>query len=102
MWVAEVDGDRRFFFELAVFGHLRSLVPGQCFPEVGGQGGHRRADLFADRAGVGLVAEVHEHEEASGAFYERGDRRSVESPADEVAFPMPGNDPVVDLGGPLV
>ena len=48
-----------------------------------------------------LAVQVNEHEEAAGAFHQRCNGRAVERPADQVPFPMPRDDPVINLGGAL-
>lgn len=60
MFVAEVDGDHRFFLEPLVRDHFRTLIPGQRFPSRALAGGYRGTDPSADRCGVVLATEVHE------------------------------------------
>jgi len=47
------------------------------------------------------VGEMEQHHEAGLAFDEGAHRRTIERPTDEVALPMAGNCPVVDLGRAL-
>ena len=66
---------------------------------MGRQGGDRGDQPVADGFGVVPVGQVHQHRVAGGAFDERGDRGLVGLAHDQVAFPVAGHRPVLDLGG---
>ena len=47
-----------------------------------------------------LAGQVDQHREPGGALDQRADRGALE-PDEQVAFPVPGNGPVLGLGGPF-
>jgi hypothetical protein len=98
-----------------MLGHLGALVPDQGLTQLVGQrrdrGGDRVADSLSTVSGErravldpGLVVsghrrQVQQHDEPGGALDQCPDRRTAQT-EDEVAFPVPGNGAVFDLGGP--
>ena len=65
------------------------------------QGGHGGHELVADGFGGAAVWQMDQHHVAGGAFDEGADRGGSVGADDQVAFPMPGDGPVVHLGRPL-
>ena len=64
----------------------------------------RRTMVSARRAATWaavLLVELDQHAEAGGALHHAGHRAGAAGADDQVAFPMAGNGPVLDLGGPL-
>ena len=80
-------------------GHLGALVPGQRSAQVRGQGGDRGDQSVADGFGVVPVGQVDQHGVAGGALDQGGDRGLVGFAHDQIAFPVAGYRPVLDLGG---
>jgi hypothetical protein len=115
--VAEEDLQSGGNAKFGVLGHLRALIPGQRPAQLLGQRGDGRGDRVSDGFGAvpgqrrpvldsqllffsGHGWQVQEHCEPGAAFHQGADRRAVQA-EDEVAFPMTGNGPVLDLRGPF-
>src|SRR6266545_5072680 len=62
--------------------------------------GERRAVLDPGLVVSGHAGQVQQHGEPGGALDQGPDRRTAQT-EDEVAFPVPGNGAVFDLGGPF-
>ena len=62
--------------------------------------GERRPVLDPGAVAAVHRREVKQHREAAAALDQRADRGAAQ-PKDQVAFPVPGNGPVLRLGGPL-
>jgi len=99
--VGEVDLYAGDFGQLLMLCHFPPLV-------VGYREAPLRVDALEDRAkatdrGLGAgVVHLRQGYEQRGSLDQRADRRGVAPALEQVAFPVAGNDPRVDLGGPLV
>src|SRR3954453_18645709 len=114
--IAEVDLQTAVEPQLDVLGHLDALIPRQRPPQLLRQGADRLSDRVADRPGPGAGdrraavdpgavvtfdrREMQQHREPTAALDQSADRGSVGS-EDQIAFPVPRNGPVSDLGGTL-
>ena len=70
-------------------------------PAIAGRLGVRVDRLKAEYFGRGLI-HLGQHNQPTRAFDEYADRRLVAGALDEIAFPMPGHDPVFHLGGRML
>ena len=86
-----------------VVGHLVALVPGQGLAQqsAGSWLIAWRSSLPATASAPWPRGQVQQHHEAGGALDQGADRGPVLGADDQVALPVAGHRPVLDLGWPL-
>ena len=94
--VAKVDRYAGFLGDLGVSRHLPALVVGHALAHRQRHAVERCTEAL-HRRGCRRVIHLHQHQIATGALHQRAYRRSVGLTLDQVAFPMPGHQPVFDL-----
>jgi hypothetical protein len=98
--IAEVDFDAGVGGQLCMARHFSAPVIGEGF-------GHRFGDVlkgpFKGAAGGLGIQRVHavEQDEAAGALGQCANGRTVGCALDKVAFPVAGDQPALDVFGPL-
>ncbi len=78
-----------------------ATVPGERATELPGQGRDPLGEGIPDRGGGTTGGQGRKEEIAGPALDEGGDRRAAAGSDEEIAFPVPGDRPVLDLGRPL-
>ena len=78
--------------------HLPALVPGDGPEQLVGQLGDAFFMAALTSSASSTVGQVEQQHVAGGPLHQGADRRAVSLADDEVAFPVPGHGPVVDLG----
>ena len=99
--VAEVDLHAGVDGEPDVLSHLLATVPGERPAELLGERETRSASASRTCSGVRPRGQGDEQDVAGLTLDEGADRRAVGLADDEVALPVAGDRPVLDLGWPL-
>ena len=95
--VAEIDLHAGLRSEFGVSGHLGAAVIGQALAHRFGDGVELGGKAGQGRGGSGVV-HLHQDHQVADALDEHAHRGLLERTLDEVALPVPGQDPVVDVG----
>lgn len=95
--IAKVNRHTRLLGQFDVFGHLTPLVIRHAFTKVQRHAVQRRTKTL-DRRGRGGVAHFDQNQITTGAPNKRAHRRGIVLAFNQIAFPVAGHLPVVNLG----
>ncbi len=95
--VAEVDPDAGGLRQLGVARHFLAAVVGEGLSHRLGNAAQLGGEALQGR-GCGGVLELGQQHQTRAALHQHAHRRAVGRPLEEVAFPVPGEGPLVGLG----